>query len=126
MKAHVGVDATSDLLHTVISTAGNVADVIQAHDSLQGDAGYQGVEKRPENIGKSVTRHVAMKRSKRKALPNNKLGRMMEKLEHLNASIRAKVEHPFHVTKNVFHHRKTRYRGLAKKTPNSSLRCSPS
>ena len=81
-----------------------------------GGAGYQGVGQWPENIGKSVTWHVAMRRSKRKALPNNKLGRLMEKLEHLKASVRAKVEHPFHVIKNLFRHRKTRYRGLAKNT----------
>jgi len=55
------VDATSGLVHTVIGTAGNVADVTQAHALLHGDetaalgdAGYQGVEKRPENIGKTV------------------------------------------------------------------------
>ena len=123
MKAHVGVDAASGLVHTVIGTAGNVADVTQAHALLHGDetaalgdAGYQGVEKRPENIGKTVTWHVAMKRFKRKALPKNKLGRLTEKLEHLKASVRAKVEHPFHVLKNLFRHRKTRYRGLAKNT----------
>lgn len=123
MKAHIGVDAASGLVHTVIGTAGNVADVIQASSLLHGDekgafgdAGYQGVEKRAENLGKSVTWHVAMKRSKRKALPKNKLGRMLEKLEHLKASVRAKVEHPFHVIKNLFRHRKTRYRGLAKNT----------
>jgi IS5 family transposase len=123
MKAHVGVDAASGLVHTVIGTAGNVADVAQAGSLLHGDesaalgdAGYQGVEKRAENLGKSVTWHVAMKRSKRKALPKNKLGRMLEKLEHLKASVRAKVEHPFHVIKNLFRHRKTRYRGLAKNT----------
>ena len=123
MKAHIGVDAASGLVHTVVGTAGNVSDVTQAHALLHGDevaafgdAGYQGVEKRAENIGKSVTWHVAMKRSKRKALPKNKLGRMTEKLEHLKASVRAKVEHPFHVIKNLFRHRKTRYRGLAKNT----------
>ena len=123
MKAHIGVDATSGLVHTVIGTAGNVGDVTQAHALLHGDeiaalgdAGYQGVEKRAENQGKSVTWHVAMKRSVRKALPKNKLGRMREKLEHLKASVRAKVEHPFHVVKNLFRHRKTRYRGLAKNT----------
>jgi IS5 family transposase len=123
MKAHIGVDATSGLVHTVIGTAGNVADVTQAHALLHGDevaalgdAGYQGVEKREENRDKSVTWHVAMKRSKRKELPKNKLGRMLEKLEHLKASVRAKVEHPFHVVKNLFRHRKTRYRGLAKNT----------
>jgi IS5 family transposase len=123
MKAHIGVDAASGLVHTLIGTAGNVSDVTQAHalphgdeTAALGDAGYQGVEKRAENLGKSVTWHVAMKRSKRKALPKNKLGRMLEKLEHLKASVRAKVEHPFHVIKDLFRHRKTRYRGLAKNT----------
>jgi IS5 family transposase len=55
--------------------------VTQAHALLHGDevaalgdAGYQGVEKRRENIGKPVAWHGVMKRSKRKALPNNKLG----------------------------------------------------
>ena len=37
MKAHIGVDATSGLVHTVIGTAGNVADVTQAHALLHGD-----------------------------------------------------------------------------------------
>lgn len=121
LKAHIGVDAASGLTHTVVVTAGNVSDVTQAHALLHGDevaalgdAGYQGVEKREENQGKAVTWHVAMKRSKRKELPNNKLGRQIEKLEHLKASVRAKVEHPFHVVKNLFKHRKARYRGLAK------------
>jgi hypothetical protein len=54
---------------------------------------------------------------------SKKLGRLTEKLEHLKASLRAKVEHPFHVVKNLFRHRKTRYRGLPK-TLHSSLRCS--
>src|SRR5471032_2439557 len=123
MKAHIGVDAASGLVHTLVGTAGNVADVTQAHALLHGeeiaalgDAGYQGVEKRTENQGKSVTWHVAMRRVKRRALPKNKLGRMREKLEILKASVRAKVEHPFHVVKNLFKHRKTRYRGLAKNT----------
>lgn len=110
-------------MRTVIGRAGNVADVTQAHALLHraepsalGDAGYQGVEERLENIGKSVTWHVAMQRSKRKALPNNKLGHLTEKLEHLKASVQAKVEQPFHVIRNLFPHRKRRYRGLAKNT----------
>ena len=49
-----------------------------------GDASYPGVEKREET------------------------------LEHAKASIRAKVEHPFHVVKNLFMHRKTRYEGMSK------------
>jgi IS5 family transposase len=35
-------------------------------------------------------------------------------LEHLKAKIRARVEHPFHVVKNLFRHKKARYKGLAK------------
>jgi hypothetical protein len=50
------------------------------------------------------------------ALPKNKVGRLTENLEHPKASVRADVEHPFHVIKNLFRHRKTRYRGLAKNT----------
>jgi IS5 family transposase len=110
----------------------NASDVTQAGDLLHGDkiaalgdAGYQGVVKREENLGKTVIWHVAMKHSKRKALPNNKLGRMREKLEVLKASMRAKVAHPFHVLKNLLRHRKTRYRALAKNTA-QLLPCSAS
>lgn len=123
LKAHIGVDVASGLTHTLVTTAGNVADVCQAHALLHGDekialgdSGYQGVEKRDENKGSTVTWHVAMKRSVRKALKKNPLGRAQEKLEQTKASVRAKVEHPFHVVKNLFRHRKTRYRGLAKNT----------
>lgn len=77
VKAPVGVDAASGLVDTIIGTAGNFADVTQAHALLHGDetaalgdASYQGVTKRSENIGKSVTWRVAMNCSKRKALPN--------------------------------------------------------
>ena len=81
-----------------------------------GDAGCQGVEKREENLALPVTWHVAMRPSKRKALDKSAVGELMEKLEHAKANIRAKVEHPFHVVKNLFQHRKARYKGLAKNT----------
>jgi IS5 family transposase len=61
-----------------------------------------------------VSWHIALKRSKRKALPANRLGKLLEQLDRAKASIRAKVEHPFHALKNLFKHKKTRYRGLAK------------
>lgn len=123
MKAHVGVDAESGLVHTVIGTAANVNDVTQAQGLLHGeetdvfgDAGYQGVEKREENLEVPVNWHVALRPGKRKALPKNPWGERMEWIEQAKASIRAKVEHPFHVVKNLFRHRKTRYRGLDKNT----------
>ena len=121
MKAHIGVDAESGLTHTVVTTAANVSDVSMAHTLLHGDetaafgdAGYQGVEKREENRNPAVTWHVALRPGKRRALPDTRNGRLREQLEQLKASIRAKVEHPFHVVKNRFGHKKARYRGLAK------------
>jgi len=123
MKAHIGTDAESGLVHSVVGTAANVADVTQAHALLHGeetdvlgDAGYQGVEKRNENTALHVRWHVAMRPGKRRVLPIDRLGRLMEQYEHAKARMRAKVEHPFHVVKNLFRHRKTRYRGLAKNT----------
>ena len=123
MKAHIGVDAHTGLVHTVIGTAGNVSDISQAEALLHGeemmafaDAGYQGIEKRPESQGSEVDWQVAMKPSKRKQQAGTELGRLVERVEYAKARIRAKVEHPFHVVKNLFRHRKTRYKGLAKNT----------
>ena len=123
MKAHIGVDAESGLVHSMIGTAANVHDVTQAQALLHGeetdvfgDAGYQGVEKREENLELPVNWHIAMRPGKRRALPGTSLGELLEGVEQAKAGIRAKVEHPFHVVKNLFHHRKSRYRGLAKNT----------
>lgn len=123
MKAHIGVDVDSGLVHTLVGTAANVSDVTQAHALLHGDetdvlgdSGYQGVQKREENKGSQINWHVAMRPGKRKVLGTDRLGRLLEQYEQAKARIRAKVEHPFHVVKNLFGHRKTRYRGLAKNT----------
>jgi IS5 family transposase len=120
MKAHIGVDAQSGLVHTVLGTPANVADITQAGALLHGgeadafgDAGYQGVHKREEAQGPRW--HVAMRPGKRRQLdPSRKWARLLEQAEQLKASIRAKVEHPFHVIKNLFRHKKVRYKGLAK------------
>jgi IS5 family transposase len=122
MKAHIGVDAESGLVHTVVGTAANVNDVTQAGALLHGqetaafgDAGYRGVDKRQEAQG--PTWFVAMQPGKRKALDTTrKWARLLEKAEQLKASVRAKVEHPFRVVKQQFGHAKVRYRGLAKNT----------
>jgi IS5 family transposase len=123
MKAHIGADAESGLVHSVVSTAANVNDVTQAGALLHGqesdafgDAGYRGVSKRPEVQGRAQGPqwHIAMQPGKRKLLSDSALGQMLEKVEKIKASIRAKVEHPFHIVKNLFRHKKARYKGLAK------------
>ncbi|RDJ98502.1 IS5 family transposase [Cupriavidus lacunae] len=123
MKAHVGVDAASGLVHSVVGTAANESDVSQAHallhgheDHAFGDAGYTGVEKRDEMQGKSVKWQVAVKRGKIKAMRDGAVKDLLIAVERAKAQIRARVEHPFHVIKNLFGHRKVRYKGLVKNT----------
>jgi IS5 family transposase len=122
MKAHIGVDAHSGLVHTVAGTAANINDLNMAGALLHGDeqaafgdAGYQGVHKRPEAAG--PTWHVAMRPGKRKQLNSFIEPEFIaERVEKMKASIRAKVEHPFRVLKRQFGYTKVRYRGLKKNT----------
>jgi len=124
MKAHIGVDAESGLVHTVIGTAANVNDVTQAAGLLHGqetdvfgDAGYQGIAKRDEAKDLEVTWHVAMRPGKRRALDKNRGSqKLIDELEKLKASIRAKAEHPFRVIKQQFGFAKVRFKGLQKNT----------
>jgi len=123
MKAHIGVDADSGLVHTVRGTAAHVNDVTEGNSLLHGqetqgfgDAGYQGIDKRAD-AKPGVTWHVAMRNGKRKALDlSNPLDELIHKIEQAKASIRAKVEHPFRVIKRQFGHVKVRYKGLMKNT----------
>ena len=121
-KAHIGVDADSGLVHSVIGTAANVDDATQCNGLLHGhetavfaDAGYKGAAKRVQVVG--VDWQVAMRQGKRRALDKQtKWGALLDKAEQLKASVRAKVEHPFRVIKCQFGFTKVRYKGLAKNT----------
>ena len=123
MKAHIGVDAESGLVHTVRGTSGNVNDVVVANSLLHGeedvvfaDSGYRGAHKRLD-AKPGVSWQIARRPSSRKPFENNgKLGKIIDEIEHLKASVRAKVEHAFRVIKRQFGHTKVRYRGLAKNT----------
>ena len=123
MKAHIGVDRASGLVHTVIATTANVADITQAAALLHGletqvhaDAGYVGAEKRAEIValGRGIDWQIARKRGPIKAMVEGAEKELLKAAEKAKAKVRAFVEHPFHVVKNLFRHRKSRYRGLAK------------
>ena len=123
IKAHLGVDRDSKLVHTVVVTAANVADVTKTAELLHGtetqvhaDAGYTGVEKRPEivQLTRKVDWQIARKRGVIKTMVEGAEKTALKAAEKLKAAVRAFVEHPFHIVKNLFGHRKTRYRGLAK------------
>ena len=124
MKAHIGVDDESGLVHSVVGTAANVADVTQVDKLLHGDenvvcadAGYTGVEKRPEHEGRQVIWQIAARRSTYQKLGKRSvLYKAKRKIEKAKAQVRAKVEHPFRVIKRQFGYVKTRFRGLTKNT----------
>ena len=123
MKAHIGADRDSKLVHTVVVTAANVADVTKTAELLHGqeqqvhaDAGYTGVEKRVEIVAleRKIDWQIARKRGPIKVMVEGSEKEAVKALEKAKASVRAFVEHPFHIVKNLFGHRKVRYRGLAK------------
>jgi transposase, IS5 family len=122
MKAHLGVDAASGLVHTLTGSAANEADINQTAALLHGeekavfaDAGYTGAAKRPELTDRALSWNIAIKRKIIKALPP-RLRDLAAAAERAKAQVRAWVEHPFHIIKDRFDYRKVRYRGLKKNT----------
>jgi IS5 family transposase len=123
MKAHIGVDAQSGLVHTVKGTAANEADINQAAELLHGeeasvfgDAGYTGLEKRDEIQAKvpEAKCHIATKPSKIRKMAAGDLRQAHEEYEQSKRQVRAVVEHPFQIIKRRFGFVKVRYRGLRK------------
>lgn len=127
MKAHIGADDESGLVHTVVSTAANVSDISQTAKLLHGkeivvgaDAGYVGAPKREDvqqqlkDNAQQVTWRIAKRRKPIKAMADDWKKQLAQAYETLKAKIRARVEHPFHVVKNIFKHKKVRYKGLLK------------
>ena len=116
MKAHVGVDSRTKLVHTILVSPANVHDrealpyLLHGNETrVWGDQGYQGQTE--------VIHEVAPKAkdfTNRRYRHNGRIDEV-EKAKNRNKSrVRAKVEHVFGVIKNIFGFKKTRYRGLAK------------
>jgi transposase, IS5 family len=123
MKAHSGADRDRQRVHTVVVTAANVADVTQAaalwhgqETQVHADAGDRGVEKRAEIVAleRKIDWQIARKRGAIKKMAEGAEKAAVTVAEKLKASVRAFVEHPFHIVKNLFGYRKVRDRGLAK------------
>ena len=119
MKAHIGVDADGGLVHSVVSTAANEADVQHVADLLHGkekdvwaDSGYRGAPSRVDR--EDLQWHIAARPSDIAKLPEGKAKARVQEREHKKASVRAKGEHPFRVVKRQFGFVKVRFRGLAK------------
>ena len=87
-------------------------------NQVNGDAGYVGIEKRKEITEEDpngrIDWQIAKKRGAIKKMEEGPEKELIVAEEKAKASVRAFVEPSFHILKNLFRHRKTRYRGLAK------------
>src|SRR5271170_5422142 len=98
MKAHIGVDVASGVVHTMVGTAANEADINQTAALLHGqeeavfaDAGYTGANKRPELCERDISWNIAIKRGIIKALPKG-LRDVAERIESALSQVRARSE----------------------------------
>lgn len=116
MKAHIGVDALSGLVHTAGVTTGKVHDakvmdnLIREDDqAVFGDKGY--VNEKKKRAARAADVYWAVKDQRK---PKRQLSASQKKRNRRNGSVRAKVEHVFRVLKCQFGYRRVRYRGIAK------------
>jgi len=116
MKAHIGVDSKSGLVHSVVATAANVHDsqplpeLLHGNESrVWGDSAYMS---QAEAIRKRAPR--AKDFTNRRARRNRPLTAAEKAVNRTKSRVRAKVEHPFCVVKRLWGFTKVRYRGLAK------------
>jgi IS5 family transposase len=125
MKAHIGVDSRSKLIHSVAATAANVHDSVLLEDLLHGeetrvygDSAYAGK--------KAVIAECAPKAkdfTQKKGSRHRKLSDEERSCNRTKSKVRAKSEHPFWIMKGHFGFKKVRYRGLAKNAHHLFVSC---
>lgn len=118
MKAHVGVDQKSGLVHSLSTTTAKIHDTRQFEELLHGeekailgDKGYFNSSRKRDLRKQGIFCGILDKASR-----NTSLSSSQKKRNRKLSSARAIVEHPFQVIKCQWNYRKARYRGLAKNT----------
>lgn len=125
MKAHIGVDSRTKIIHAVAATAANVHDATCLPDLLHGaetkvwgDSAYQGQGEVLKACAPGA-QDLTNRRYRRKGVVDE-IERAKNKTK---SSVRAKVEHPFLVIKQIFGFAKTRYKGLEKNAHRLFVTC---
>lgn len=106
MKCHIGVDAGTGYIHGIAATGANVHDIVEASKLIRpedevfyGDAGYLGLDKRPEiteDAHKSqIDYRIAERPGKKRCMVHGPARDWYCHIEFQKASVRAKVEHAF-------------------------------
>jgi IS5 family transposase len=125
MKAHIGVDSKTKVIHAVAATPANVHDATCLPDLLHGeetriwgDSAYQGQ-------GEVIAKHAPKARdfTNRRYRYKDRVDEVQRAKNKTKSSVRAKVEHAFFVIKRVFGFVKTRYRGLEKNAHRLFVSC---
>lgn len=125
MKAHLGVDSRSKIIHAVAATAANVHDATVLPDLLHGDEtrvwGDQAYQGQDEVIREHApaAKDFTNRRIRRRGVVNE----AVRAGNRTKSKVRAKVEHSIGVIKRVFGFTKVRYRGLAKNTHRLFVTC---
>ncbi len=116
MKAHVGVDLDSGVVHSLDTSTAKLHDsqvwdglLHGGETSVWADKAYVSAEREAAFAGPGKVWGVM-----RKAPKGSPLHPVDVQINRIIAMVRAKVEHPFRVIKRQFGYVKTRYRGLAK------------
>jgi transposase, IS5 family len=116
MKAHIGVDSRTKLIHAVVATAANVHDSQVLGDLLHGDEtrvwGDSAYHDQRDVIAEAAPN--ALDFTNEKGYRNHPLSEVQKAKNRTKSKVRAKVEHVFGVIKCVFGFAKVRYRGLDK------------
>jgi IS5 family transposase len=125
MKAHIGTDSRSKLIHHVAATAANVADSKVLPELLHGeetrvwgDQAYRGQREAIRRVAPRAQDFTNRRYRHKGVVDEAERGKNRTK-----SQVRAKVEHPFLVLKRVFGFRKVRYRGLAKNANRLFVAC---
>ena len=125
MKAHIGVDSKTRLIHSVVATGANVHDSRILPDLLHGgetrvwgDAAYEGQQEAMRERSPKAKGFI-----NRRAYRNQPLSEAEQARNRSKSRVRAKVEHPFLIIKRIFGFAKVRYRGLDKNATRLFVAC---
>lgn len=125
MKAHIGVDSQTKLIHSVAATAANVHDSQLLGDLLHGDETRVWGDSAYAGQGDVIRQHAPKAKdfTNKKGFRNRPLSDEDAAKNKTKSSVRAKVEHPFLILKRIFGFNKVRYRGLDKNANRLFVAC---
>ncbi len=125
MKAHIGTDSKTKLIHTVVATAANVHDSQVLEDLLHGQETRVWGDSAYASQGEAIRKRApnAKDFTNQKGHRNQPLSEAQKAINRTKSKVRAKVEHPFLIIKRLFGFAKTRYRGLDKNAHRLFVTC---